>query len=465
MHPLFAQARFPAPEFEDYTLPEMNLETVISDPTYLRVVVLAVFLLVSGICFYRVRSRKLLLMISAAGLLVFGYAFNACPCPVGMFQNVVEGVSVEWRETRGEGREENRSPLTTSHSESLTSHLSPLASHPSPLAPSLGILLLFAVPLATALFFGRLFCAGSCPLGAVQELLYWGAPHVPRPLDRVLRMLPVALLLVFTVMTASGMGFTLCYYDLYLPLFLLSFTLPFAAITIAFLLIGLVVSRPFCRYICPYGVLLRFFALFAAIKPQIPFNQRTKRKRVSDTGLPLSLAYASCSDCPSSCINCKLCEQGCPNGAIIPPEPLPPPDVQKHAARRLATLVSLTPFALLLGGILGYIAAPIVNSWHPNVKLLRMLNAGEQTLEVEAFEELGKSRATLENDVVRTQNRIMLGLCLAGILFAGYVMAELIAESRRRKEEDKYCIDASLCFCCGRCYQTCPLEKYLGVSD
>jgi ferredoxin len=244
-------------------------------------------------------------------------------------------------------------------------------------------------------------------------------------------MLPVALLLVFTVMAAAGMGYTLCYYDPYLPLFFLSFTLPYTAITIVFLLLGLVVSRPFCRFFCPYSVLLRFFALFAAKQPQITVN---------------------------SCINCKLCEQGCPNRAIIPPEVTPPPNVQKHGARRLATLVSLTPFALLLGGVIGYIAAPVVSEYHPDVRLLRMLNAGEQTLEVEAFEVSETSPEELANNAAHAQNRILHGMCLAGMVFAGCVMAELIAESRRRKEEDTYCIDSSLCFCCARCYQTCPLE-------
>jgi ferredoxin len=112
----------------------------------------------------------------------------------------------------------------------------------------------------------------------------------------------------------------------------------------------------------------------------------------------------------------------------------------------------------LLGGLLGYVAATIVSAFHPDVKLIRMLNAGEQTLEVEAFEALGTSRTELENRVVDAENGILLGMIASGILFGGYVMAELIAESRRRKEEDQYSIDVSLCFCCGRCYQTCPLE-------
>ena len=401
MHNFFAQARFPAPEFENYTLPEMNLETVVSDPTYLRVAVLAVFLLVAGLGFYRLRSRKLMLAISVAGLAVFGYYFTACPCPVGMFQNIAESTAL---------------------------------GTPIPLS----VLLLFAIPLATALFFGRLFCAGACPLGAVQELLHWKTLQVARPLDRVLRMLPIAMFLVFTVMAANGMGLIACYYDPYLPLFLLSFTsccaggtMPLTAITITLLLLGLIVSRPFCRYVCPYGVLLRFFAMFAVRKPQIT---------------------------ASSCINCKLCEQGCPNGAIIPPETPISPDVQKHGARRLSTLVALTPFALLLGGMLGYVAAPIVSAHHPDVQLLRMLNANEQTLEVEAFESSGTTMTELEQNVAHAHNGILLGLCICGIIFAACVMAELIAESRRRKEDDTYTIDGSLCFCCGRCYQSCPLE-------
>ena len=391
---IFAQARFPAPEFENYTLPEMDLETAVSDPTYLRVAVLAVFLLAAGLAFYRLRSRKLMLALAVAGLTVFGYYFTACPCSVGMFQNIAESAAL---------------------------------GTPIPLS----VLLLFAIPLATALFFGRLFCAGACPLGAVQELLHWKTLQVPRPLDRVLRMLPIAMCLVFTVMAANGMGLMACYYDPYLPLFLLSFTMPLTGFTVALLLVGLIVSRPFCRYVCPYSVLLRFFAMFAMRKPQI-------------TAAP--------------CINCRLCEQGCPNGAIISPETLLPPDVQKHEARRLSTLVALTPFALLLGGMLGYVAATIVSEHHPDVQLLRMLDANEQTLEVEAFESSGTSLTELEQSVAHAHNGIMLGMSVSGIIFAACVMAELIAESRRRKEDDQYTIDGSLCFCCGRCYQSCPLE-------
>ena len=394
MDTIWAQARFPAPEFENYTLPEMNLEATIHDPTFQRVAVLVLFLVVTGISFHYMRSRKLMLGVAVAGLTVFGYVFTACPCPVGMFQNIAESAAIG-------------SPVP------------------------LGVLMLYAIPLAFTLFFGRLFCAGACPLGAIQELLHWKTVNVPRALDRVLRMLPILIFVIVTVMAVSGMGFMLCRYDPYLPLFLLNFPMPFTLITLAFLLLGLFVARPFCRYFCPYGVLLRFFALFAWVKPQITVKP---------------------------CINCKLCEQGCPNGAIHAPEHLSTPEVQLSGACRLSLLVALTPFMLFIGGFLGVVAAPIVTSMHQDVRLLRQIQAGEQTLEVEAFESFETPVAVLEQRVINAQNTIVVGMCLAGIVFAGCVMAELITETRRRKEEDKYDIDSSLCFCCGRCYQTCPLE-------
>ena len=58
---LAAQARFPAPEFESYTLPEMSLEELASDSVLWRVLILCVFLAVGSLCFYKWRSRKAML--------------------------------------------------------------------------------------------------------------------------------------------------------------------------------------------------------------------------------------------------------------------------------------------------------------------------------------------------------------------------------------------------------------------
>ncbi len=397
---IFAQARFPAPEFENYTLPQMNLESFIYNSVYWRVGLLIFFLLITGLCFYRYRSRKAILILSILGLIVFGFLFTACPCPVGMFQNIVE----------------NAVNGTSMH---------------------LGLLLLFVLPLIGALFFGRLFCAAACPIGAVQEILHWKTVMVPRPLDRVLRMIPILFLLLFTVMASCGMGYQLCYLEPYLPLFLLSFSFPMACLLFAFLLLGLFISRPFCRYCCPYGVLLRFFTLFAGKQPKITTDK---------------------------CINCKLCEQGCPNGAIIPPENELSSEIQRTGTRRLSFLVACLPFALFFGGLLGYFSAPVVSYYHRDVQLLRQIRNGEQTDAVKAFESSGTSLTMLEKNVTKIHYHILIGMCLAGIVFSACFMAEMIAEARHRREETLYSIDATLCFCCGRCYPVCPLLKRVPVQ-
>jgi ferredoxin len=388
-------ARFPAPEFENYKLPAMNLEAFVGDSIFWRVGVLLLFLILSGICFYRFRSRKAMLGIAFTGLIVFGFIFNACPCPVGVFQNVVDSAV-------------NGLPI------------------------SVGYLLLFAVPLAFALFWGRLFCAGACPLGAVQEIFHWKTLHVPVALDRVLRMIPILILIIFSVAAAAEAIYPLCYIDPYLPLFLLSFAMPFALITFVFLLLGLFISRPFCRYLCPYGVLLRFFAVFTATKPKIT-NE--------------------------TCINCKLCEQGCPNGAILSPEDDDSTETHIRGTRRLSLLVACLPLALFIGGIIGYTAAPLLATVHPDVRLLRDVRERRRTLDTEAFEASGASISRLETKALRARNITTVGMSLGGIVFATCLMAELIAVARRRKTEKTYEIDSGLCFCCGRCYQTCPLEK------
>ena len=392
---LAAQARFPAPEFESYTLPPMSLEELAADSVLWRVLVLSVFLAVGALCFYKWRSRRAMLAYSLAGLAVFGFLFASCPCPVGMFQNIAQGVA------------------------------------DGAYIPA-GVLLLFAIPLAASLFLGRIFCGGACPLGAIQELLHWRSVFVPRPLDRVLRLIPALLLLIFLVCAIYGVGFPLCYFEPYLPVFLLDFATPFAILSAVFLLVGLFISRPFCRYVCPYGVLLRFFSLFSLLKPRITSHD---------------------------CVNCRLCEQGCPNGAVLPPENAGNATQRRIGSRRISMLAACIPFALAAGGFFGYLGAPVLSSFHRDVRLVRELDAGIRSEAVEAFESTTTTREELRARAVKLQNGILVASTVAGALFGALVMAELIAEARRRKEEEVYTIDASLCFCCGRCYAACPLER------
>lgn len=392
---LFAQARFPAPEFDTYRIPELVMEEAVFDSSLLRAGAIVLFMLCSGICFYRLRSRKALLLLHLLGLVVFGFLFHACPCPVGIVQNIAEGAAT---------------------------------GAPLPLA----FLLLFTLPLLCALFYGRLFCAGACPLGALQELMPGKKLRLPPALDRFLRLGAVLVLLLVLVCAVAGIGFPLCRLDPYLPIFLRSFNHPYLWLTVVFLLLGLLISRPFCRYLCPYGVLLRLFSLLSWKKPIITTHD---------------------------CINCRLCLQGCPNNAIIAPENDDSPAQRKRGLRRLELLLASIPLALALGGFLGYAAAPLLYPQHRAISLEQKLQRAESALTVDAYEKSQRPAAELSAAADRGRRVIRTGLTLAGLLFAAWVMAELIVQARRRPEENIHRIDHTLCFCCGRCYQTCPLEK------
>jgi ferredoxin-type protein NapH len=62
------------------------------------------------------------------------------------------------------------------------------------------------------------------------------------------------------------------------------------AIFAAAVVLGRWVSRPFCRFVCPYGALLGVFAMLAV-----------KRRRIEQ----------------DNCVQCGICEKHCPLDAIV----------------------------------------------------------------------------------------------------------------------------------------------------
>lgn len=390
----FAQMRFPRPDFEDYVEPAMNLETQVADGIYLRLAVLAILLLFTGLAAYRWRSRRVLLLLSALSLLLLGFVFSACPCPVGMYQNVLAGWFTDY-------------PLT------------------------LGVLLLFVLPLAVALYYGRLFCMGGCPLGAMQELLHFKTLQVPLWLDRIGRQLALALLLVGGVTAASGGGFHLCHGDPYFVIFSFGVSWTHLAVAGVMILLGVFVCRPYCRYMCPYGVLLRLCALAAP-------------RKIAITG--------------GDCISCRLCEQSCPNGAIVAPEPLKAAESPEQGRRRLGWLLALTPYVIILCAWAGYSLAGPLCAVHHDVKLLQSLDGNLRSDATVAFASSGRPLSELRDSVAQQRRRMRIGLTISGAIVGLAMMLELIALSRRRSPGRTYEVDAGLCVACGRCYDVCPVE-------
>ena len=125
---------------------------------------------------------------------------------------------------------------------------------------------IFFLPLVVALFFGRAFCGGVCALGAIQELVVLKPIQVPRRLDQALGLLKyvyLGLAIWFAVQPAVARDFLICRFDPFVGFFRRTGFPHMLMIGGGFLLVGMFVGRPYCRYLCPYGGLLAWCSRLA----------------------------------------------------------------------------------------------------------------------------------------------------------------------------------------------------------
>ncbi len=202
------------------------------------------------------RSRRWLAVLTIACLLYFGFYRKGCVCPIGATQNIVVALT-----------------------------------DPGYAVPFV-VVVFFFLPLLVALLFGRVFCGGVCPLGAIQDLVVLSPITVPRRLDRVLGWLKyvyLALAVWFAARPAMHRDFIICRFDPFVGLFRRTGSGEMLMLGGAFLLAGLFIGRPYCRWLCPYGGLLAILARF------------------SWRGVTIT---------PGAELDCGLCTDACPFGAI-----------------------------------------------------------------------------------------------------------------------------------------------------
>ncbi|HTS30313.1 MAG TPA: 4Fe-4S binding protein [Bryobacteraceae bacterium] len=221
------------------------------------VVLLAAAMGVSVWLVIRRRSRRWLVGLAIFSLAYFGFYREGCVCPIGSIQNVTVALT------------------------------DPRYSIP------IVVVATFFLPLFVALFFGRAFCGGVCALGAIQEMVVLKPVEVPRRIDRALgwlRYIYLLLAIFFALKPAIGRDFIICRFDPFVGLFRKTGPPHMLMIGGAFLVAGMFIGRPYCRYLCPYGVLLNWCS-------------RLARHAVSIT--------------PDRELDCGLCNQACPYGAIV----------------------------------------------------------------------------------------------------------------------------------------------------
>jgi ferredoxin len=396
------QQRFPRPEFESgYTFPThqfLNQRGPMWE--YMDVTVLVVALLVTAWMVLKKRSRQGLVWVSVFSLAYFGFYRQGCICAIGSVQNVSMTIFNE-------------------------NYAIPLSA-----------LLFFTIPLLFALFFGRVFCAGVCPLGAIQELTGFKQVRVPKSVEKVLATIPFVYLGLAILFAATESQFLICRFDPFVGIFRIDAPYTMVIFGSLLLLIGIFVNRPYCRYLCPYGVLQNIFSRFSL-----------KHVRIS----------------PAECRNCRLCETGCPYDAILQSDPEPHENKPKRSLKDSLVYFLMIPVLAVAFAVILYNIAPSLSVVNNNVKLAREIRLEKEkgikavSKAAVAYFESGKTENELFDEEQQIIGRFRKGAPWVGI-FLGLSLGIGFFRLTIRNIRTNYEPDRGRCYSCAKCFKFCPVK-------
>ena len=218
-------------------------------------------------------------IMALAVLGYFGFYRGGCPCPLGTIGNMVLSM------TNG--------------------------------ALNVGLLafVFFIVPLLFTIFFGRVFCSSACPMGAIQELVSWKHVQLPRRIEYILRFgkhLTLFIIIFAAVKYSNGLLF--CKWEPFVSIFQLSGSTVAFAIAFIFLAVSVFIDRPFCRWLCPYAVLLGIVSPFSIKKRHI-VTEKCIECELCEKVCPMQCVKIPDIDL-KNCIMCDKCRAVCPKDAI-----------------------------------------------------------------------------------------------------------------------------------------------------
>jgi len=368
---------------------------------YIDLAALVVALSAASYLSLKARSRRGVFLLSILSLVYFGFWRKGCICPVGSVQNIMQALI------------------------------------DSTYAVPLAVVLFFALPLIFTLFFGRAFCAAVCPLGAIQDAALVRPVKLAPWLTSMLGLLPHLYLGLALTLVAGGAGYLICRYDPFVGFFRLSASFPMLVFGGSMLILSMFVGRPYCRFLCPYGVLLNWCS-------------RLSRHHVTIT--------------PEECVQCRLCENSCPFDAILFPTPERVTESRAAGVRRLKLLFLLLPVLVIGGAFLGSRMAVPLSRLSDRVNLAERMRleetgvVGELSVETEGYRRTKDPVRELYAEALEIRGRLgRAGWLLGG--FMGLVIGgRLVSLSLRRTRKD-YVPDRGECLSCARCFRYCPVGK------
>lgn len=400
---LMMVSRFPRPDFESgYQYPELSYavpyETLWS---VVDVVMLVALMSLITWAAYKKRTRTPIILTSVISVAYFGFFRGGCVCSIGSIQNIA------------------------------------LAMVDSSYNLPLVVLLFFLLPIIFAFLFGRVFCAGVCPFGALQELVNVKNFRISKPVTMALSVIPWLYLIFALLYALTRSRFIICQFDPFIGIFRLGGDVGLILFGGILLVMAIFTGRPFCRFLCPYGALLSLFSSVSIWKIKI-----TEKK----------------------CVNCQLCHNSCPVDAVLAPYQNKAVEGKHAGTVRILKYVVGLPIIMIIGAFLIRMSASNLSYANKEVRLYELVQIQEEhpdnemLPEVEAFYAQGRTLEELQESYDNVQSDFLFYGTISGALIGLVIGLKLINLSVKRTRKE-YEIDHKNCVSCGKCFSYCPQNK------